>query len=69
MAYKIEDIDWSEMPEGAVEFSLEDEEYVLTWYNTDNRFKVDIHPVWLSRGCDDGRERYKVCDYHPLTLR
>lgn len=68
MAYKIEDIDWSKMPSGAVEFSLENEDYFLTWYDVDGNGDAWIYQESLERVVseyEDGRERYKVSDYHP----
>ena len=74
MTYKIEDIIWDEMPEGAVEFSLEDDEYIFCWYNKNGEWtdmdgiawhdKSDVGPEDM----ESNRERYKVSDYHPTTL-
>lgn len=70
MAYKIEDIDWSKMPEGATEFSLEDGEYLFTWYDVNNYYIVrEISTGWENSYFDDGRVRYKVRDYCPSTNR
>ena len=66
MTYKIEDIDWGKMPNGAAEFSLEDEEYLFTWYDGNNRFMVDVSTGWVDDDIySDGRERHKVSDYYP----
>ena len=67
MAYKIEDIDWDKMPEGAVEFALEDDNHHFTWYDDNNRFKIDIHPEWLEDDEFGDPVKYKVSDYHPST--
>lgn len=68
MAYDIEDINWDEMPAGAVEFSLEDEDYFLTWYDGNgNYWNYRGSMVRPSHKYDDGRKRYKVSDYHPST--
>lgn len=67
MAYKIEDIDWSKMPEGATEFSLEDGEYFFTWYDDNNYFLVsELSTEWqcCRNNISDGLYRYKVRDYH-----
>lgn len=68
MAYEIEDIDWNKMPEGAVEFSLEDEEYFFTWYDGYNSFQIEGHSVWQDDNYDE-RKRHKVSDYHPSANR
>ena len=65
MAYKIEDIDWSQMPKDAIEFSLEDGEYFLTWYDEDDNSWIYLESLMRTEPYDDGRERYKVSDYHP----
>lgn len=71
MAYRIEDIDWSEMPDGAVEFSLEDEDRFFTWYNKDGRMKyVDsgvVSPTWQAD--EVPVVHYKVADHHPDMQR
>ena len=64
---KIEDIDWSQMPEDAIEFSLEDEEYFLTWYDGDGNSWIYLESLICVEPYEDGRERYKVSDYHPST--
>ena len=68
MAYKIEDIDWDKMPKDAVEFSLEDEGYFFTWYDGNGNYWSHIKSEWYAEHeYRDGRERYKVSDYHPAT--
>ena len=68
MAYKIEDIDWDKMPKGAVEFSLETEEYLLTWYDGNGDAWIHLEsPERVEYEHEDGRERHKVSDYHPST--
>ena len=70
MAYEIEDIDWSKMPEGAVEFMLETTGEYLTWVLDDNTYRYYnrydknwiIEETWRD---SDKRTRYKVSDYHP----
>lgn len=64
---KIEDIDWSQMPEDAIEFSLEDEEYFLTWYDGDGNSWIYLESLMCVEPYEDGRERYKVSDYHPCA--
>lgn len=71
MAYKIEDINWDKMPEGAVEFALENNDYIACWYNKNGEYSaVDDYSGWHEAIIDpedpeDNRERYKVSDYHP----
>ena len=70
MAYKIEDIDWSKMPEGAVEFMLEDQNDYLTWImaNGESMYRSDVLCDWeiRTKWCEyDHRTRYKVSDHHP----
>lgn len=68
MAYKIEDIDWSKMPEGATEFSLEDGDFFFTWYDDNNCCLVsELSSEWqdCKNNFDDGLVRYKVNDYFP----
>ena len=70
MAYKIEDINWNEMPEGAVEFSLEDEDYFFTWFDEDgNYWNYQGLMVRPSHKYDDGRKRHSVRDYHPSSRK
>lgn len=71
MAYKIEDIDWSKIPEDAVEFSLEDDEFIFCWFNKKGEF-TDLcgTMAWEVFGDapedkEDIRERHKVSDYYP----
>ena len=74
MTYKIEDIIWDEMPEGAVEFSLEDEEYIFCWYNKNGEWTDWCGTTWRDISDVDSedmklkRERYKVSDYHPDSI-
>lgn len=69
MAYKIEDINWDEMPKGAVEFSLEDERYFLTWYDGNGDTWIYLESLKRVDEYEDGRERHKVSDYHPSTRK
>ena len=70
MAYEIEDIDWRKMPEGAVEFMLENQNDYLTWitrdgkymYRSDVLYDWEVETKWRD---SDKRTRYKVSDYHP----
>ena len=68
MAYEIESIDWSKMPEGAVRFSLKDENYKFTWYNEAGEYKISGSSEWYDYD-GDGRERYKVKDYIPVNIK
>lgn len=66
MAYKIEDIDWKQMPKGAVEFSLEDDEYLLTWYDVDGNSWYCPELGWCAEyEYENRRELYIVRDHHP----
>lgn len=71
MKYKIEDIDWDNMPEGSIEFALEDNDYIACWYNENGEYSpMGEHSGWREAIIDpedpeDSRERYKVSDYHP----
>lgn len=72
MTYKIiEDINWDEMPEGAVEFALENDNYIACWYNENGEYSsIDYYSGWHEAFIDpedpeDNRVRYKVSDYHP----
>lgn len=71
MTCKIDDIKWDEMPNGSVEFALENEDYIACWYNENGEFSgMDEHSGWHVAIIDpedpeDNRERYKVIDYHP----
>lgn len=68
MAYKIEDINWNEMPAGAVEFSLEDEAYFLAWYDGNGNYWNYPKSEWrVEYRSEIRRKRYKVGDYHPST--
>lgn len=70
MAYKIEDINWGKMPASAVEFSLEDEAYFLTWYDEYGDYWDYHKSEWCGEHKYEARrERYKVGDYHPSTNR
>ena len=69
MAYEIEDIDWDKMPASVVEFSLEDEECFLTWYDGNGNAWICLEsPESVEYEYEDGRERYKVSDYHPTAI-
>lgn len=61
----IEYINWSEMPEGAVEFSLEDNFFAFSWYNADKKFWSLDKNRWKKDHYPDSRTKYKVADYHP----
>ena len=64
MSISIEDIDWVQMPEGAVEFSLANNVFSLTWYNADRQCWVHSAACWQKDGCTDDRTKYRVADYH-----
>lgn len=65
MSSSIENIDWSEMPDDAVEFSLADSIFSLTWYNTNKQFWARSSDYWKYDNYPDDRTKYKVADYHP----
>lgn len=64
MSTSIEDIDWVQMPEGAVEFSLANSVFSLTWYNADKQFWTYSTDCWQKGSYPDYRTKYKVADYH-----
>ena len=68
MSISIEDIDWVQMPKGAVEFSLANSAFSLTWYNADRQCWVHSAACWHKDSCSDDRTKYRVADYHP-TMR
>lgn len=65
MSTSFEDIDWSEMPEGAIEFSLANSVFSLTWYDANKQFWAHSIDCWREDGYPDDRTKYKVADYHP----
>lgn len=65
MCTNIDDIDWVQMPEGAVEFSLANNVFSLTWYDADRKFWVHSIAGWQKDGYPDDRTKYAVADYHP----
>ncbi len=75
MAYKIEDIDWGKMPEGATKFSLEDEVFIFCWYNKEGEWTDLCGDTWRDEFFDGvgdmecNRERFKVSDYHPSATK
>ena len=70
MAYKIEDIDWDKVPKGAVEFSLENDDYFLTWYDADGSSWNNQESKWyVEHKSVIRRKRHKVIDYHPSTRK
>lgn len=69
MAYEIEDINWNEMPVGAVEFALEDEAFFLTWYDGNGNYWNYPKSEWcVEYRSEIRRKRYKVGDYHPSAV-
>ena len=67
MSTSFEGIDWNEMPEGAVEFSLTDNVFSLTWYDADKQFWARSIDCWKYDNYPDDRTKYKVADYRPST--
>lgn len=65
MCTSIDDIDWTGMPEEAVEFSLANDVFTLTWYDADIQFWACSIGCWKKDHCPDYRIKYKVADYHP----
>lgn len=69
MCTSIDDIDWVQMPEGAVEFSLANSVFSFVWYNAYRQFWTSCsNGCWQKDGYPDCRTKYKVADYHP-TMR
>lgn len=73
MAYKIEDINWDTMPEGATHFTLESEHTYFTWYRIDesdtwhwwayNAGKPKWHPY-----SPEAEIKFSVETYHPESI-
>lgn len=62
----IDKINWDEMPEGAIKFKLEDNDFFFAWIDESGlEYHVGVPFGWCKADSDDKRPHHKVSDHHP----